>query len=85
MKAEVITEQGHFTAEGECVKPAVITLVCSDISSVGEYRTIMQTLAKEFPVNDQSTALRRNRTVFIRMQDDIHGGKNPREGNTSMA
>jgi hypothetical protein len=85
MRTEVKVDQGSFSAEGDCIKPATITLICADVNSVGEYRSVMQKLAATFDLNDLSTALRKNRTVTVRTQDAIHCGRNPGEGTPSRA
>ena len=74
---------GYFTAEGECIEPAVIILTLSDLQ-LPEYKSNMAKLAKDYPgcnADATSAVFRKNRTVIVRSSDSVHDGQNPHEGN----
>jgi len=79
MKADISVKTGSFTAEGECLEPAQITLVISELQ-LSEYRAAMAILTKEFKIDYTSSVFRQNRDVIIRGSDSIHDGKCPVEG-----
>jgi hypothetical protein len=83
MKVNMSVKPGAYSAEGEAIDPAAITLVLSDLQ-LPEYRTVVGILVREFHVDTSSSVFRHNRDVIMKGADSIHDGSNPHEGNRAV-
>lgn len=80
MKHTIEVDQGAFTAEGEAITHAKITVVFYELE-LPEYRHTIGLLTKEFGIDYSSTIFRHNRDVMVKGDDAIHDAQNPHEGN----
>lgn len=78
MKVLMTVKGGTFTAEGECLEPAAITLELSELQ-LPEYRHCMGVITKEWEVDHTSAVFRHNRDIIVKGVDNIHDDR-PMQG-----